>query len=355
MLPETCRGGEQRGRVGLAADGRFAEQAGDRVVDGAELAFDERDQLAQFAGPLGPSQAEDVVLFGQWRVFAADLGVGRLRLAGGVLLAGVFGMAGVRGLGGVGMEGLGDVQAWVTTVAQQRSPATVRKIYRVLSLVLALAVSDGRLARNPATGVRLPRPVAPEHRYLTHPQVDALADAAAGPSEPSKHGRHDERRSAQYRLIVLFLAYTGVRFGELAALRVGRIDFLRRRATIAESVTLVNATQVWGTPKGHERREVPIPPFLVEELAAHVAGKAPDDLVFSGVRGGGALRAPIFRRAAFDRAADAIGMTGLHPHELRHTAASLAKVHGIAFDATSDAHCDCLPVGERLFLGLLAA
>ncbi|MGI8760586.1 MAG: tyrosine-type recombinase/integrase [Jatrophihabitantaceae bacterium] len=51
-------------------------------------------------------------------------------------------------------------------------------------------------------------------------------------------------------------------------------------------------------------------------------------LVFAGVRGGGALRGPIFRHAAFDRAAEAIGLPGLHPHELRHTAASLAIAAG---------------------------
>ena len=106
------------------------------------------------------------------------------------------------------------------------------------------------------------------------------------------------------------------------------IDFLRRRAMIAESVTLVGSTQVWGTPKGHEKREVPIPRFLVDQLAEHVRGKAPDDLVFAGVRGGGALRAPIFRRAAFDHAAEVIGMPGLHPHDMRHTAASLAIAAG---------------------------
>jgi integrase len=114
----------------------------------------------------------------------------------------------------------------------------------------------------------------------------------------------------------------------MAALRVRRVDFLRRRAVIAESVTLVGSTQVWGTPKGHEKREVPIPRFLVDQLTEDVRGKGPDDLVFAGVRGGGALRAPIFRRAGFDRAADVIGMPGLHPHELRHTAASLAIAAG---------------------------
>ena len=73
----------------------------------------------------------------------------------------------------------------------------------------------------------------------------------------SKYRRKDERERDEYRLAVLFLAYTGMRFGEMAALRVGRLDLARRRALIVESVTLVDSRQVWGTPKGHERREVP--------------------------------------------------------------------------------------------------
>jgi integrase len=48
--------------------------------------------------------------------------------------------------------------------------------------------------------------------------------------------------------------------------------------------------------------------------------------VFTGVRAGGPLRAPIFR-AGF-QAARAIGIPELHPHELRHTAASLAIASG---------------------------
>ena len=108
--------------------------------------------------------------------------------------------------------------------------------------------------RNPATGVNLPRVVMEERRYLTHEQVELLARACASPADLSKHRRRDERENDAYRLVVLFLAYTGVRFGELAALRVGRLDFLRRRAVIVESVTLVNGVQSWGTPKGHAAR-----------------------------------------------------------------------------------------------------
>lgn len=203
-----------------------------------------------------------------------------------------------------------DVQAWVSTLARTRAAATVRKVHRVLSLVLATAVKDGRLVRNPAEGVNLPRVVAAEQRYLTHEQVESLAAACR-----------------QYRLVVLFLAYTGVRWGELAALRVGRLDLLRRRATIAESVTEVNGELVWGTPKTHERRAVPIPRFLVDELAEHVAGKGRDDLAFAGMKGG-ALRVRVFRHGGFDAAAQGVGVAGMHPHELRHTAASLAIAAG---------------------------
>ncbi len=99
-----------------------------------------------------------------------------------------------------------------------------------------------------------------------------------------------------YRLVVLFLAYTGVRFGEMAALRVKRIDLERRRAVIAESVTPVQGRAlVWGTPKSHQRREVSIPLFLVDQLVAHVSGKGPDDLVFAGIRNGQPLRVTTFR------------------------------------------------------------
>jgi len=74
-----------------------------------------------------------------------------------------------------------DVQARVSRLAARRSPATVRKVHRVFSLIVKTAVRDGRLARNPAAEINLPRVVATERRYLTHEQVHALAQALAKP------------------------------------------------------------------------------------------------------------------------------------------------------------------------------
>ena len=84
---------------------------------------------------------------------------------------------------------------------------------------------------------------------------------------------------------------------------------------------------VFSTPKSHQARSVPIPRFLVDDLAAHVAGKCPSEFVFGSPRGS-VLRVRNFRRLVFDRAASALGLDGLHPHELRHTAASLAIASG---------------------------
>jgi integrase len=65
----------------------------------------------------------------------------------------------------------------------------------------------------------------------------------------------------------------------------------------------------------------------VDELAVQAAGKSPDELVFTSRRGS-VLRNLNFRRDVFDAAATAPGLDGLTPHELRHTAASLAVSAG---------------------------
>ncbi|MGX5655230.1 tyrosine-type recombinase/integrase [Geodermatophilus nigrescens] len=222
-----------------------------------------------------------------------------------------------------------EIQTWV---AEQRAagmaPATVRKHFRVLSLVLDLAVRDGRLARNPCTGVNLPRAEQARRRYLTHEQVHLLAAETARPRPDTRLPHRERAVMDSYRLVVLVLAYCGLRWGELAALKVARVDVARRRLEVVESVVEVDGVLVWGVPKGYERRSVPVPAFLLEELRSYLQGRDPDDLLFTGLRGGGVLRNRIFRRAGFDRAAETVGLDGLVPHELRHTAASLAVSSG---------------------------
>jgi integrase len=126
-----------------------------------------------------------------------------------------------------------------------------------------------------------------------------------------------------YGLLIRVLAYTGLRFGELAALRVSRVDLMRRRLIIAESVTEVRGKAVFGTTKNHATRSVAAPRSLVDSLTEQLAGRGPGEFVFPAPRGGVLLLRNL-RRQVFDPAVRAADLGKLTPHELRHTAASLA-------------------------------
>jgi integrase len=217
-----------------------------------------------------------------------------------------------------------DVQSWVATLSLDRQPATVRKVFGVLSRLMSVALKDCRIARNPCAGVDLPRALPARRRYLNHAEVAALATAAGAAPSGGRAGEGERAAFAQYELVVYVLAYCGLRWGELAALKVSSVDLLRRRLEVAESVVEVDGRLVWGVPKTHERRSVPMPEFVAAMLSNHIVGMGPHDILFTGIRGGGVLRNRIFRRSTFDRAAYAIGYAGLVPKEIRHTAASLA-------------------------------
>lgn len=213
-----------------------------------------------------------------------------------------------------------DVQEWVADLNEtDLSPRTVRKIFFVLSGVLRYAVRVRMIAVNPAAEISLPshettgkteEDGSESRRYLSAVEVEELADAAGAG-----------------RLIVFTLAYTGLRWGEMAALRVRDVNFVRSRLSVSRAVAEVDGKLVWSTPKDRKPRTVPMPVFLRDELEKAVEGRGPDDLLFQAARGG-VLRSRTARRAWFDGAVDDLGLFGLTPHGLRHTAASLAVQAG---------------------------
>jgi integrase len=130
-----------------------------------------------------------------------------------------------------------------------------------------------------------------------------------------------------------------MRWGEMAGLRVKRLNIERRRVVVAETVVRVSGRAEWGPTKGHERREIALPRFLIAPLAELDEGKRPDDLVFPDASGK-PLRSQTFQRSVLTPAAVELRLCDfadpeeqrpvkvLHPHELRHTAASLAIAAG---------------------------
>jgi integrase len=210
-----------------------------------------------------------------------------------------------------------DVRAWLAGLSTSRgkplSASKSREAYYVLKTMLDLAVEDRRLARNPAKPtvgrVKGLLPTVPKnrsHTYLTHAQLLALADAAKA-----------------HRTLVLVLGLCGLRWGEASALRVRDVNLVGRRLHIRRSVADVDGHLVFGTTKNHRTREVPVTQTLAGELEKCIDGRGPDEPLFPSTNGGW-LRVGSFRRRSFDRAAEKVGLKGLKPHDLRHTAASLA-------------------------------
>ena len=181
-----------------------------------------------------------------------------------------------------------------------------------------MAVRDGRLPANPAHGLNLPKVSKASKRYLTHAEVRDLADSVDALGRGIYRGQ-----SNGYGLLVLVLAYCGLRWGEASGLRVNDIDVKRGRLEIQHTIVEIDGIQIDSEPKDYEARSIPVPATILAELETHVEGKEAGSPVFAAARGGW-LRGRVFRRGWLDEAAEAIGQPGLTPHELRHTAASLA-------------------------------
>ncbi len=219
---------------------------------------------------------------------------------------------GERGVAGISRA---DVAGFVATLsASGIGPGTVRSIVGVFRLVLATALGAGAITQNPAIGVRLPRSAVGETRFLEANEVVELANAI-GP---------------RYRTLILFAAYTGMRAGELEALRVGRVDLGRAAVDVMESLADVRGRLMFGPTKTYSRRTVRLPSFLCDLLATHLTElpEDPEALVFAN-ESGGPMRHNLFYARHFKPAVRAAGLPDrLRFHDLRHTCAALLIAQG---------------------------
>ena len=225
------------------------------------------------------------------------------------------------------------VTKWVTTISRQYSAQRVRKAFTVFKQILDLAVMGERLMNNPADRAKqlggagfLPKVTKiDDHTRLTNAQVQDLADAA-GP----------------YRVMVLVMAYTGVRFGEATAIQAGDVDLAKSRLHIRRAYTSVNGKLQITTPKSGKPRIIPLPSFLnAPLLEAFYPCESSDSLLFTSAKGK-AIHYQRWRETHFDKAVTAAGLKGLTPHDLRRTYASLSIQAGVGPKAlqTAMGHSD---------------
>ncbi|MDG6109636.1 site-specific integrase [Dactylosporangium aurantiacum] len=224
------------------------------------------------------------------------------------------------------------VTRWVGTLAETVSASQVRQAYRLLSQIMASAVDNGMIPVTPCRGGRvagLPR--LPQAK----PTVLAPADVA----------RLSAKCELPDRVLVLLLAYAGLRIGEALPLRRRSFDLSSRRLIVAEAVSQVRGGSVIGTPKNHQQRELVLPTFVADAVA-ELLGNLPegeDAFLFGGRQKHTSDRQQSYYgfRSRFRVAAEAAGLDGLKPHDLRATHASwVSDSHGIIVAAARLGHAD---------------
>lgn len=206
------------------------------------------------------------------------------------------------------------VRSWHAGVAKER-PLVAAKSYRLLRTILNTAAADGLIVANPCTikGAGVERTA--ERKIPTMETVYAIADEAGD----------------RYRALVLTAALAGLRLGELSALTRRHVDLVHRTITVEmQAQQVAGRGRVLGPPKSKAGvRTVAVPSVLTEVLDAHLAnfvGPGSEALVFTGEKGAPIVRTNWAHR--FAKVASAAGAPGLHFHDLRHVAGTLAAATG---------------------------
>lgn len=205
-----------------------------------------------------------------------------------------------------------EVSSWIGALQRGLSASTATRALGTLRSILAYAVADGRIRQNVAASVAKPTSgrIRREGHALTLAEVHALTSACR----------------TRYRDLVLMLALTGLRWGELAGLRVGdRVSVpgpgLRvQRAVLASRG---GGTLYVDTLKNNAARTVPLLDELVPLIARWSAGKPATSWLFESPKGGPLRESNWKRSIGWHAAKHAIGVPTLRVHDLRHTAASI--------------------------------
>jgi integrase len=184
---------------------------------------------------------------------------------------------------------------------------SVRNAWVLLSSILETAVEYGYLQSNPARGVKFP-----QKALKKKPALIAGDDFA----------KLLRQLSETHRTMVSLIAATGLRIGELLALRWSSLDLEVGALTVRESVF----EGEFQAPKTQRAlRTIPLGPHAVKALKEHrdrVARNGDNDLVF-GNRKGDALRESKLLTKVLQPAAERAGLGRVTWHQFRHIHSSL--------------------------------
>lgn len=196
---------------------------------------------------------------------------------------------------------------WVANQYKSGTGAvTLKQCMGLMKLILNSAIYDGRLARNPAQGIKLPKAMKAEKKALTFNELRALASECG-----------------EYQTLTLFAGMTGMRWGELNALVGSDVNLLKRTVKVNKSYSEgKKGEKILSGTKTHQAREIPLAKELLPLVEKQLQLGGADTPLFQSANGR-PLQYNNFMSRVFKPAVKRVGLEEVSFHNLRHTAASL--------------------------------
>jgi integrase len=215
----------------------------------------------------------------------------------------------------------------------ERPVLTVAQVFELAERVGRRPV--GNIRKLDGTGFRVRYRAKDEHMRRCPEIFPTRAAAVRGLWDLAEAGKADVTHDDRYRALVLLAAFASLRWGEVTALRRRDIDLdagtVRVRFAYTEQD---NGKMILGPPKSRAgRRTVNIPASIVPDIRAHLdkfTKRDDDALVFTGVKGGPLRRSNFNKTTRWVHVVAALGVPGLHFHDLRHTGNTLAADMGVS-------------------------
>ena len=198
---------------------------------------------------------------------------------------------------------------------------TVRGVYRLLSAGLRAALEEGLICRTPCRKIRLQRDERPEQRVLEAEEQEKIR------CEATKSGDAP----------VMLGLYTGMRLGEICALKWSDIDWTKGTITVRRTVQRIarsggGTILTIGRPKSARScRVLPVPAFVLEMLRG-LMSRSRSEYVFGR---NGTPAEPRTTQRRFERLVDRLGLKGVHFHTLRHSFATRLLELGVDIKTVS--------------------
>ena len=202
------------------------------------------------------------------------------------------------------------------------SPRVVRGVHTLLSNCLDQAVAERLILANPAAGCKLPKLEKKEMRVLPQEKIGLyLAEA--------------ERRGL---LAIFYLELTtGLRRGELLALRWSDLDVEAKTISVTKQVNRINGELVVSPPKAKNSVRTLALPQQAVELLIEEHRKHPNSPYLFPSSKTGTMHDPDAFRRTHDKILKAIGAEHIRFHDLRHTFATLSLKNGVDVKTLSGA------------------